>query len=46
MNPSAEGSVDSSQVPPRPLVMGMAAPVTNQHSYPLLYSIDWVAATG
>ena len=39
MNPSAERSVDSSRVPPCPLVMGTAALVTPRHSYPLLFSI-------
>ena len=41
-NPSAEGSVDSSQVPPHPLVVGAAGPVAPQHSHPLLYSTEGV----
>ena len=43
-NPSAEGSVDLSRVPPCPLVMGAAALVAPQHSYPLLYSTEGVSS--
>ena len=44
MNPSTEGSIDSSQVPPYPLVMGAATPVAPQHSYPLLYSMEGISS--
>ena len=35
MNPSTEGSVDSSRAPPHPLVMGTAILTIHQHSPPL-----------
>ena len=43
-NPSTEGSVDSSQVPPHPMVMGTAALAIHRHSHPLLYSTDGISS--
>ena len=44
MSPLAKGSVDSSQVPPHPLVMGAGAPVTPWHSPPLLCSTEGISS--